>query len=290
MHQNPDFNVTEIDVFGCGNTFGSLLSFARGEDRTFRFGVELIGSSLFFVRKTNAPGETMREVRGYGHTFPDAYTTWERDVRGSVSHQRIIKYMFAGLRCFVRSESDGYLPDLYQRSAVEKGVPHTLVDDHTDIEQLSVSGLSSSRAPLDSATVAIQEVGESVPQRAVFDLKTRGKAKATDVSATDFLHRLWVNQTPNFVLAFHTRGRFIQSDIHIIDVRQRVKRWEQENAEVLAKFGSILHKLMDTAHNGRARMFEVRRIKTGPLEVWTELPSWSALPAGLKMKWRHDKH
>lgn len=71
---NPTFNFSEIDIFGCGNTLGSLLSFARDEERTFRFGVEVIGSSLFLVRKTNKPRELIERIHGYGHTFPEAYT------------------------------------------------------------------------------------------------------------------------------------------------------------------------------------------------------------------------
>lgn len=47
--------------------------------------------------------------RGYGHTFPEANTTWEADVKGSASHQRLIRYNVAGLDMVVRFEADGYI-------------------------------------------------------------------------------------------------------------------------------------------------------------------------------------
>ena len=253
LNQNPEFDLAEIGVFGCGNTIGSLLSFARDEERTFRFGVELVHNSLFLVRKTNTVRETIEEVRGYGHTFPEAYTSWERDVQGSASYQRIIKYDFAGLKCFVRSESDGYLPE-------KANLPSTIAPDKAPAPQLNLSQFSTLGLrfqPLsDASTLIINEAGQVVPQNAIFDLKTRGKKRNSIVSVDDFLHRLWVNQTPNFILAFHTYGKFEQHDIHIIDVKNKVKNWELQNAAVLSRLGSLLHKLIDVAKNNGQAKFE----------------------------------
>lgn len=41
-------------------------------------------------------------------------------MRGSETHQRIVKYSFAGLECVVRSEVDGYYPDLAASVDVDK--------------------------------------------------------------------------------------------------------------------------------------------------------------------------
>ena len=108
-HINPDFEAGNADVVGCGSTLGNLLRFAAGADRSFHFKVEYIGKTLFLVRQEQSPTELLQGVRGYGHTFPEAYTTWDFEMRGSASHQRLIQYSFGGLKLIVRSETDGYL-------------------------------------------------------------------------------------------------------------------------------------------------------------------------------------
>src|SRR5271156_5383910 len=46
----PQFDGSTVDIVGCGGTFGTLLSFSRTEERTFRFGIEKVGKTLFMVR------------------------------------------------------------------------------------------------------------------------------------------------------------------------------------------------------------------------------------------------
>ena len=246
--------------------------------------MEYIGSSLFLVRKTDKPGELLEDVRGYGHTFPEAYTQWDRSVKDSASHQRIIKYDFAGLKCFIRSETDGYLPNLVDESNRPPDELGDRQEDSSDVDQLLTLALGL-QAPSGSNKLVLQHVGEVVPQRAIFDLKTRGlKSKRQDVSVESFLHRLWVNQTPNMILAYHTFGKFEPSDIHILDVRSKVADWETANATMLSKLGGLLHKLIEFAKQDGSLCFEIRRIGSGPLEIWSEVPQWSALPYDLKQQ------
>lgn len=71
LAQNPNFNTESIDIFGCTSTLGSLLRFLKKDDKTFRFTVEAVGRTVFFVRRENAPDEKIagpdgRGPRGYG--------------------------------------------------------------------------------------------------------------------------------------------------------------------------------------------------------------------------------
>lgn len=91
----PDFRGYEIDLFACSRTLGDLLRFVRGVDKSFRILVEAVGNTVFFVRRENSPTELIPDVRGYGHSFPEAYTTWGSNVKKSESHQRIVGYQFA---------------------------------------------------------------------------------------------------------------------------------------------------------------------------------------------------
>lgn len=99
---------------------------------------------------------------------------------------------------------------------------------------IRTSGSSSSPSPI-------------VPQAQVFDLKTRSiKARENKNTLEEELPRLWVTQIPNFVLAYHTRGRFFPNDIEIRDVRPDVKRWEKDRSDdkILAKLAAVVRKLV----------------------------------------------
>ena len=62
----------DVDIIGCGNTLNNLFRFARGDAASFRMLVEVIGNTVFFIRRENSPTEVYTGIRGYGHTFPEA--------------------------------------------------------------------------------------------------------------------------------------------------------------------------------------------------------------------------
>ena len=67
LTDRPDFDRLAVDVIGRGNTFRSLLSACRvSDERTFAFGVERVGTTIFLVRQAN-PWKSLRMFRGYGH-------------------------------------------------------------------------------------------------------------------------------------------------------------------------------------------------------------------------------
>jgi hypothetical protein len=68
LAQNPDLDTASIDVFGCTSTLGSLLRFLKKDDKLFRFTVEAVGNTVFFVRRENAPHELIAGPRGFGPT------------------------------------------------------------------------------------------------------------------------------------------------------------------------------------------------------------------------------
>ena len=282
MH--PDFDGQKIDVFACGNTMGSLISFLERKEKTFRFGTEKIGNTLFLIRRENNPNDTIDNVRGYGHTFPEVYTTWDKEYAGSESHQRLVSYSLGGLRCILRSETDGYLPQKLDgnHSLKQEGVP----DRHEQLDEdrlLSLPSLSSSTTvPLsETSGIRVRRAGEVVPQSAIFDLKTRSSRSEIDME--DFIQRMVVNQTPNFVIAYHSRGVF--NNIQVKDVRATIEDWEIENEELLGRLQEILtmiRTLTDRQTDGR---LEVRRVADGDLAMWTDAVANRVLPPKLLAKW-----
>ncbi|XWW92786.1 hypothetical protein V2A60_000713 [Cordyceps javanica] len=245
-----------INIVGCASTLGNLLRFARGESSTFRILVEVVGTTVHFIRREKSPREIIPDVFGYGHTFPESYTTWDKSVRGSASHQRILKYHFGGLTLLVRFEGDGYLPhhasaSLFKDAGREKKVDAASVDDL--VASLSVSH----KAPSTNGSLTISDGGHAVPSRAVFDLKTRSvhrKADEDGIIAKE-MPRLWLRQMPTLILAYHEKGVF--RDINVKDVRAGVDKWQEENQEILARFAGLLGRIVDFAREHKVSKLEM---------------------------------
>lgn len=251
-----------IDIFGCGSTFGNLLRFVQGNGSSFRILVEVVGSTVHLIRREKSPRETIPGVRGYGHSFPEAYTTWNPSVRGSSSHQRVIKYRFGGLTCLVRFEGDGYLTGkagtLAPKAKTVEGSPHPKEEvNESSLEKL-LSSVTVSHGPLSSKTgLQISSAGYVVPQAALFDLKTRSiyhKDPENKIIAGE-MPRLWIRQIPTLILARHRNGVF--DDIQIRDVRTETTDWERQNSDSLMGFAELLGKIVKFS----------RQHETGRLEI-----------------------
>ncbi|KAI3109476.1 hypothetical protein CBS147333_5461 [Penicillium roqueforti] len=256
LTDNPEFPITSVDIIGCNSTMGNLRRFASGQGKPFRMLVEVLGKTVFFIRRENSPTEVFPDIHGYGHTFPEAYTTWNASVGGSLSHQRVMKYDFAGMQCLVRFEGDGFLPDLVLDTETEGHpvTPKDSIDPEAllSIEKVTISGYPSAITEMAPEQLDIARQGRRIPQCAVFDLKTRSRAKKGSDIIEEELPRLWISRTPNFILAHHTAGRF--KHIQVRDVRDDVKQWEETQQPALGKFASLLQMIVEfarSADNGK---------------------------------------
>ncbi|KAJ6036020.1 hypothetical protein N7540_000299 [Penicillium herquei] len=267
--ENPEFDLQETDIVACGSTMGNLLRFARGSDKAFRILVETVGDTVFFLRRENSPLELIPNVYGYGHAFSEAYTTWRPEVKGPESHQRVVSYELSSMKVLLRFEGDGFLSELAEE--------HESSPEPTSISSSSDAGDSSSENELvasmlnagvssvypsdndkSSGALRIERRGQSIPQSAIFDLKTRSIRKIDIDTLSEELPRLWIAQIPNFMLAHHRSGVF--SSIKVHDTTQEVKVWEVKNANTLLPFAGLLKKIVDVA----------RGTSTGKLEIVRE--------------------
>ncbi|EGY16034.1 uncharacterized protein VDAG_07198 [Verticillium dahliae VdLs.17] len=137
LRTRPSFaavSSTPIDIVACGSTLGNLLRFTSGDEKPFRMLVNVVGSTVHLIRREKSPNETIDDVRGYGHTFPDAYTTSDREARGSASHQRILSYCFGGLRSVL------FVPECKSKSLEQidlvfnQGVPLRRFESYKSVE------------------------------------------------------------------------------------------------------------------------------------------------------------
>ncbi|TVY43120.1 hypothetical protein LSUB1_G003127 [Lachnellula subtilissima] len=267
-----------VDVFGCGSTFGNLLRCARSQPKPFRFDVDVIGDTVFMVRREETPTEMITDLQGYGHTFPEAYTSWDANVRNSTSHQRIVSYAFGGMQFFIRSETDGYLRDSSTGSpSLKKAQKEASIDDVLD-------GLGiDARQPVGGSAVTIQEQGTPIPQDAIFDIKTR--ASYREYNMEDILPRLWMNQTPNFLLAYHEFGKFTNPKVK--SVRDSVLEWQTDNASDLARFHALVRRIVDVVRDSDGQQFEISCDGQGDLCITKQIAEGrEALPTDLSGLWQ----
>jgi hypothetical protein len=283
FEEDPLFRTDQIDIVGCGSSLGNLLRFAAGEPQPFRFLVHAIGDTVFFARQDN---ERLQGIRGYGHTFPEAYTSWPASLKGSESHQRVIRYQLAGMTVLTRFEGDGYLPDLfpgYDAAEVDNLKQTTNSTTVEDLAKELIIGMNPISSPSDQE-LQVDHGGFQTPQDAIFDLKTRSIRKIDDDILEGELPRLWLRQIPNFILAFHDHGTF--DDVRIEDVRARIHQWESAHQDTLRKFASLLNMIVSKARDMSSGKFEVRLKEDGPLELRRVVKRDSdALPASLMKQW-----
>ncbi|KAG6119552.1 hypothetical protein E4U13_007521 [Claviceps humidiphila] len=270
---NADIKSTEsfgtVDLFGCGSTLASLLRFAQGKAPSFRILVEVVGSVVHLVRRERSPRETIPDVRGYGHSFPESYTTWDPEVRGSSFHQRIVNYQLGGLGIFFLFEGDGYLPSESTLS-IELAPKETTVrgsTPSTDEGAFSCLSVSSPMVPSSANNpggrsdgdpeLKVSVAGHLKPQDSIFELKTRSikRQHEQDAIMQPQLARLWLRQVPNLVLAYHTSGLF--TDIRVMNVQSDVSDWEKKEAAVIRKFVVLLRQIVEIARSGSGCRMEL---------------------------------
>lgn len=270
-------------MFACGSTLGNLLRFARGIDKAFRFSVEVIGDTVFFIRKENDPKELIEGVHGFGHTFPDAYTTWPKAVKGSETHQRIVRYDLGGLRCLIRFECDGFFDN-------EAKPPQSqVIADSTSSEQSLLETLASTAISTHKTTttqpLTVKSSGRIVSQSSIFDLKTRSGKYRKEINMDDITPQLWLKQIPNFIVAYHD-GHGLFQDIQIQDVRSRVTKWEQDNAQAIQRLTTLLRKIIKIAKSDEKGLLEVYCPDDQVLEVRRQYGAGvHALPIALHDQW-----
>ena len=285
IETNPEFNSASTDLFACGSTLGNLLRFARGVDKAFRFNIEVVGETVFFVRKENEPKEVIKDVRGYGHTFPEAYTTWEQSVRGSETHQRIIRYEFGGLECLVRFESDGYIETA---GAVNDATHSESAKDPDDLlaalQDTTISRPSDFMISTHDA-LTVKQGGTTVLQDVIFDLKTRSGKYKKDIDMSDIHPALWIKQIPNFIVAYHN-GAGLFEDIRVQNVKNDVQAWAKDNEEGIRRFATLLDTIVKLARSNAGKLLEVYCPGADRLEVRFQYGKGvHALPADLSDRW-----
>ena len=213
------------------------------------------------------------------------YTTWEKEVKGSESHQRVIQYFFGGLKCLVRFECDGYLEDL----TTSKKKASDRLDTRSDHEDIvgALEAVSVSQRPSATGNLTLKVGGSEVPQESVFDLKTRSGRHGKQINMEDQLPPLWVRQVPNFVVAYHDgAGLFEKDKIQILNVREDIQGWEKRNTAALKRMVALIRKIVDFAKCNDEHRIDVYCPSVDRLEIRKQMKGAPyALPPLLRTRW-----
>ena len=302
FRMEASFDPSNVDIFACGSTLGHILRFVNGTPQPFSFVIHVIGKTAFFLRRNHTSKELIDNVHGYGHTFPESYTTWSRDVKGSASHQRIVQYSFGGLRLLVRFEADGYILDQAD-DLEEECSPFTsetaTVDKCSEVstealvQNFPEDVLENKSPRVECAEGSLHLLGQGcrTPQSSVFDVKTRSSRKRRDEIMAEQLPRLWVRQIHKFVLAFHTNGRFNVPEV--LDVTSDLRDWERKSESALSHMAALLRDIRATALAVKGGKLEVRGSDLPALHLHelsnVEMSRWNALPDRMRELWEQAR-
>jgi hypothetical protein len=283
----------DIDVFACSHTLARLCRAAQGKVSPFRMLAYKLHNTLFLVRHENSPTDSFLDTVLYGHAFARATTAWERDVRESASHQRLIRYSFGGLNLVVRFEADGYVD-----SPAEALLDIPSRDPHSSGHANLLAALSPPNL------IAASGGGPLTPHAHLLDLISRPRSKIrlrndADLAHVSLLTRdfsdalpdLWLTQMPTAVLAIHRHGLFYPDATKTLDVRNDVAAWEHESESALVTFAAMLHWLkkvvpeegVEVCRAGRNKaLFELRKIASvdGGLASDVVKDRWGRLARG----------
>ena len=285
----PEINLDDVDVVICRNTMAKLFDFVTMNSKNFEIDVDIIGDKAVFTRKERKTTEVIDEFRGFGHTFPEEFTKWDSEVKGSSSHHRVARYTFGDLNYLLRFESDCYLADkavnVKEAPLAGQGSKAGLVDTMALLSSSNTLRFGEVR-PTTNCGLVVRNGGREVDQAAAAEIKTRAAHKVLDMDSV--LPRLWISQTPNLIAAYHKGGRF--DDVQVLDVRKDISRWEERNSGNLRKLNTLIRRIIDTVQKSVAMKCRVRGSEGGNLEIW-ELDSSheSALPYDLRLKLCGDK-
>lgn len=267
LYQEPTISTEDVDLLACGYTLTNLLCFARGEERDFTFLVEKIGDTLFFVRQKSEH----QQIAGSARDFMRMFTRWDGEARDSLSHHRIIKYDFAGLRCVVKSECDAYLDDL----DTQDGTQNTKIVDSGKIE---------------SNGLVLRTGGMPMSQQAIVKIETRATYIQRPTFNTDTVSKLWIRNIGHLIVAKHQYGNFARKDREISDCTKKIKEWETNHQRVLRKYADVLRKLVDISQNSNytTGRFVVERRGSGALRILATMDRLSTLSEEVKTLWLQD--
>lgn len=235
--QNPDFELGDIDLVTDRNNIRKLLRFVQGTStENFEIQVEIAGDkTAVFTRVEIKSKDIIQDFRGFGHNFEKAYT---KGLPGSTGHHRIVHYLFGGIKCLIRYETDGYIDSKTNSDSTAKAVD--VVDNVSDL--LEAVSISQTSKPVSKQLVTVvKTTTRPVDLASILEIKTRAASRILDMA--DVTPQLWISQTPILVIGYHQRRIF--NKIQLRNVKSEIRDWEAANQTALRKLVLLIKKISE---------------------------------------------
>ncbi|KAE8163791.1 hypothetical protein BDV40DRAFT_132392 [Aspergillus tamarii] len=220
----PTMKLNDIDLVTDRRNLRLLLGFVSGKKGPFRIDVEVVNSTVLFSCWTPRATSYVKGFHGYGHEFEKASTRQPKTVRDSLTHNRIIRYMFGDVKIIMRYEVDGC-------TGSDKDIRMTMPASEV---QMTPTGYT------------VLKCGKLVAPSRIIEIKTGGVGKNLDISKN--IEQLWFSQTPFFCAGFYEEGGNFTSITKKNYLKLgRLQNWEENHQEQLKKLATLLRVIVELA-------------------------------------------
>ncbi|KAM0473919.1 hypothetical protein ACHAPX_007967 [Trichoderma viride] len=274
--ESPDFELGDIDLVTDRNNIRKLLRFVQGSSSdNFEIRVEIAGDkTAVFTRVEIKTKDIIQDFRGFGHNFEKAYT---KGIPGSTGHHRIVHYLFGGMKCLIRYETDGYVDSKVNPDSAPKAA--AVVDGVSDL--LGAVSISETGKPINKQLVTVVKTKtRPVDLASTLEIKTRAASRILDMA--DVTPQLWISQTPILVIGYHQYRMFNNVQMH--NVKQEIDDWETANQTALRKLVLLIKKIIEVVGRSSDRDATVKYTGGTKLTV-TSGKKERALPEDLYLLW-----
>ncbi|KAL8928622.1 MAG: hypothetical protein Q9172_000837 [Xanthocarpia lactea] len=269
LQVQPTYPFSSVDVVSDRSPLRKLYAFAAREPnlKNFRFGFSVFGDDKKTVVCHRMEEKTREEFEegqfhGYRAAFEAQCLRPNGKAQGAKSHYRISEYEFGGLKFLVRSGVDGSIAntdghDTTEAEDLSLRELEILSDDHerdTDKKKAKLQ-VEDSANHLDTLAI-IPTTNALVPQSTLLEFITRSRFSKYPFILANKMPDLYLTQTGHFVEAYYhnvgywkfmkekTQARFALADIHVRTMGEELKKWEEDNGNVLERYLKIIQQIL----------------------------------------------
>ncbi|GAB1190982.1 hypothetical protein APSETT444_000150 [Aspergillus pseudonomiae] len=228
----PNMKLNDIDLVTDRRNLRLLLGFVSGKKGPFRIDVEVINSTVLFSCWTPRAVNYVKGFHGYGHEFEKVSTRQPKAVRDSLTHNRIIRYMFGDVKIIMRYEVDG------------------CTGSDRDIHM----AMPTSEVRKTPTGYTVIKRGKLVAPSRVIEIKTGAIGKNLDISKNT--EQLWFSQTPLLCAGHYDEaGNFTSITKKNFLKLGKLQRWENNHQEQLNKLATLLRVIVELAKATASKKF-----------------------------------
>ncbi|KAF4909120.1 hypothetical protein CGCF415_v006083 [Colletotrichum fructicola] len=279
-----------VDVVVNRNSLRQLFDFVKGGKKdSFRVQLHMVRNTLFITRqeKNNQYSMGYRKFYSFGHSFEEEFTEHAKDMKGSLSHHRAIRYQFGDLSLVVRHEVDAAQPapaasptlsgdSTAVEAKVVKEVDVSSVNDAREFEPARDHRFFIGTSEKKRQKTTVLQCGTGNLPSDLVEMKARPKMRLSEV-----IDQMWFGRTMHLVNGIHEGGEF--SAIKRVNCEPLFQQWEQQRQNDLSRLESLLSLLRRevSAGKGNSLVAVCRHDNNSVLEFWTSSFPETPLPSEL---------